>query len=104
MEHRIARYMQSREARGQNKHHIIWQAQKDLYNVFIPINQKMVDKSQHISYNWFVRDKQSPRWLFETAYEWTSPVLSDYAQTLLKTLMEMPDEQLYKKELLKTRK
>lgn len=51
-----------------------------------------------------MRDKQSPRWLFETAYERTHPVLSDYAETLLKTLMEMPDEELYKKELLKSRK
>ena len=104
MERRVARYMMDRQDRSQNTHHICGQMLKDLYNVFLPINQIRVDKSQHNSYNGFVRDKQSPRWLFETAYEWTNPVLSDYAQTLLRTLCEMPDEELYKKELLKHRK
>ena len=103
MEKRVARYMQDRVDRSQNTHHIVGQCQKDLYNVFLPINQIRVDKSQHNSYNGFVRDKQSPRWLFETAHKRTHPVLSDYAETLLRTLMEMPDEELYKKELLKKR-
>jgi hypothetical protein len=58
---RIARYLQDKEVRGQNTHHIVGQTFKDLYNVFLPINQIRVDKSQHNSYNGFVRDKQSPR-------------------------------------------
>ena len=58
---RVARYMQDRVDRSQNTHHIVSQTFKDLYNVFLPINQIRVDKSQHNSYNGFVRDKQSPR-------------------------------------------
>gem|GEM_PF-6518884 len=61
MEKRVARYMMDRQDRGTNVHHILSQAQKDLYNVFLPINQIRVDKSQHNSYNGFVKDRQSPR-------------------------------------------
>ena len=64
-----------------------------------------VSRSQHKWYNYFVgNERQNPRWLFETAYERTHPVLTDYAQTLLRTLVEMPDDQLYIPEMIKNKK
>ena len=108
MEHRIARYMRNdQNDHKYNTHHILWHCNSNLYNVDIAENLIRVLKTEHNAYNcivWSLPEQQTPRGVFKMAHKRTHPVLSDYAQTLLRTLCEMPDAQLYKKELLKNKK
>lgn len=108
MERRVARYMRNEPNEHKyNRHHILWHCNSSDYNVDLPENIKVVLKTKHNAYNCLVGgepEQQTPRGVFKMAHDRTNPVLSDYAETLLRTLMEMPDEELYKKELLKHRK
>ena len=97
----LSEYIKDKQKYKFNRHHIIWVTNRDLFNVYLPANIIEVPVLKHRALNTLIWEKQTPRWLFETAHEWTYPVLSEYAETLLRTLIEMPDDQLYKKEFIK---
>ncbi len=96
----LPRYMRE-DNHKQNCHHILGQAQRNDYRTDIPQNKILVEITKHNAYNCLMGHNQSPRWVFEFAYEWTNSILTDQAKQKLLDLLSMSDEELYIEELLK---
>ena len=62
----------------------------------------MVPRRFHVNYNNFVEDRQSPRELFDIAYQMTKEVLSPGVREILETVIYKTDDDLfYIPELIK---
>ena len=86
-------------------HHIMWKKYKNKYNVNIPENKKRIPRRFHVNYNNFVEDRQSPRELFDIAYQMTKEVLSPGVRQVLETVIYQTDDDLfYIPELIKWKK
>lgn len=86
-------------------HHIMGKKYKHQYNVDIPQNKKRIPRRFHVNYNNFVEDRQSPRELFDIAYQMTKEVLSPGVREILETIIYKTDDDLfYIPELIKCKK
>lgn len=102
MEKKIPRYMNDVPFEPKHdKHHIIPQCQREIYNVFARINEKDVRRCQHIWFHKFVWENPTPRKLFEISLERTSQVITERAKLLLFELINLTDEEMYIQKVLK---
>lgn len=93
------------EKTAMDLHHIMWKKYKNKYNVDIPQNKKKIPRRFHVRYNNFVEDRQSPRELFDIAYQMTKDVLSPGVREVLETVIYKTDDDLfYIPELIKWKK
>lgn len=92
----------SRHRKEYNTHHIIGQKNRIDYNVDLPINKIIVEITKHDALNCLVGANQDPKSQLNVLVEnWWNNVLSEKAKELFETLINMPDTEFYKKELLK---
>jgi hypothetical protein len=85
-----------------NTHHIIGQKNRIDYNVDLPINKIIVEIAKHDALNCLAGTNQDPKsQLNVMVEEWRYNVLSEKAKQLFDVLITMPDNEFYKKELLK---
>ena len=86
-------------------HHILGQKYKHQYNVNIDENKMKISRREHIDYNNFVKDKQSPREALQKMYEMCKQVLTPWVREILETVLYKTDDELfYIPELLKNGK
>lgn len=86
-------------------HHILGQKYKAQYNVNIDQNKMRIPRKDHIDYNNFVKDKQSPREAMQKLYEMCKQVLTPGVREVMETVLYKTDDDLfYIPELLKWKK
>ena len=86
-------------------HHIMWQCNKHLYNVWIEQNKIRMPRREHVALNSYFGDKQNPREQFKKVYETVKSVLSPWVRRELYTILyDADDEMFYIPELLKWKK
>lgn len=86
-------------------HHILGQKYKHQYNVNIDQNKIRIPRKDHIEYNNFVKDKQSPREAMQKLYEMCKQVLTPGVREIMETVLYKTDDDLfYIPELLKWKK
>lgn len=76
-------------------HHILGLKYRNQYNVNIPQNKKRIPRRFHVNYNNFVEDRQSPRELFDIAYQLTKEILSPWVREVLETVIYKTDDTLF---------
>ena len=78
------------------------QKYKNQYNVKIEQNKVEIPRKDHIAYNHFVGDKQSPREALQKLFEMCKPILKDEVKKqLVEILYNTEDKDFYIPELLK---
>lgn len=83
-------------------HHIMWQCNKHLYNVWIDQNKIRMPRREHIALNNYFGDKQNPREQLKKVYETVKSVLTPWVRRELYTILyDTDDEMFYIEELLK---
>lgn len=86
-------------------HHIMWQCNKHLYNVWIDQNKIRMPRREHVALNNYFWDKQNPRDQLKKVYETVKTVLTPGVRRELYTILyETDDEMFYIEELLKSKK
>ena len=86
-------------------HHIMWQCNKHLYNVWIDQNKIRMLRREHVALNNYFWDKQNPRDQLKKVYETVKTVLTPGVRRELYTILyETDDEMFYIEELLKSKK
>lgn len=86
-------------------HHIMWQCNKHLYNVWIKQNKIRMPRREHIALNSYFWDKQNPRDQLKKVYETVKTVLTPGVRRELYTILyETDDNMFYIEELLKEKK
>jgi len=86
-------------------HHILGQKYKAQYNVNIDQNKIRIPRKDHIDYNNFVKDKQSPREAMQKLYEMCKQVLTPGVKEIMETVLYKTDDDLfYIPELIKWKK
>lgn len=86
-------------------HHIMWQCNKHLYNVWIDQNKVRIPRREHVALNNYFWSKQDPREQLKKIFEMVKPVLSLWVRKELYTILyEADDEMFYIPELLKRKK
>lgn len=83
-------------------HHILWQKDKDKYNVTEPENKLVITQHQHDAFNLIMGNKQNPRDQLRLLLEerWY-PVLSEQVKWDLYDILSRTDRKFYKSKLVK---
>ena len=87
-----------------NRHHIIAQSKKDLFNVFDPRNVIRMEERQHAALHGLFKWLLLPKDQIEFLQQLFEPVLSKKAFSLLSVLCNMEDKEFYEEWLVKNRK
>lgn len=86
-------------------HHILGQKYRHQYNVNIEENKIRIPRKDHIDYNNFVKDKQSPREAMQKLYEMCKQILRpEIRDIFVELLYNTDDEMFYIPEILKWKK
>lgn len=84
-----------------NRHHIIWQAEKALFNVFDERNVIRMEMNQHNALHALFKTLLTPKDQLEFLQQLFEPVLSKKAFSLLSVLCSMEDRDFYDDWLVK---
>lgn len=85
------------------RHHIIAKCEKDLFDVFNPINIIKLRRDTHKSLHTLFTDENwpihEPKLQLIKLLEITSPVISEDISNKLMNILNTPDEKFYKKQV-----
>jgi len=98
----MSKHKKSWERSKFNCHHIIGKKNRAKFNTELPQNKIIVEKIRHDALNTLMRDNQDPRGQLDVLIDerWES-VLWDRAKELFEALRALPNNEFYKKELVK---
>lgn len=86
-------------------HHILWQCNRNKYNVNADVNKVRIPRREHIALNQFFWKIQEARGQLIKVFELVKPVLSPWVRNELSTILyKTDDEMFYTPEVLKWKK